>query len=125
LFFISPVDWGGLEPSFAPPIQRTADSSNVKGVQSFDAIAFFATNAGAPMTAPGIVADGITHLYHRLGGEPTGEQLRNNLMVGKAETRTSYYSRGGALIASHSLPLQQYILSDTHTKDVGYHRTKE
>jgi hypothetical protein len=33
-------------------------------------------------------------------GEPTGEPPRGNLMVGKAGTRMSYHSNGGALIAS-------------------------
>jgi hypothetical protein len=50
---------GGLGPSFAPPIQQTADSFNVAGALSFDIFAFFATDAGKPKTAPGIGADGI------------------------------------------------------------------
>jgi hypothetical protein len=33
-------------------------------------------------------------------GEPIGEQTCSNLMVGKAVTRMSYHSSGGALIAS-------------------------
>jgi hypothetical protein len=46
-------------PSFAPPIQRTVDLSNVAGALSFNAFAFFATNVGAQMTALGIGAGGI------------------------------------------------------------------
>jgi hypothetical protein len=48
------MDGGGLGPSFAPPIQQTANLSNVVGALSFDAFAFFPTNAGAPTTAPGM-----------------------------------------------------------------------
>jgi hypothetical protein len=66
--FISSADRGGLGHPFAPPIQQAADSSNVARVLSFDAFAFFASNAGAPTTAPGIGADGFTHLYCQLGG---------------------------------------------------------
>jgi hypothetical protein len=47
MFFTYPVDVGGLGPSFAPPIQRTAESSYVAGALSFDAFTFFTTNAGA------------------------------------------------------------------------------
>jgi len=46
------------------------------------------------------------HLYCRLGGKPTGEPTRDDLMVDKAGTKTSYYSSGGALVASRRLPLQ-------------------
>ncbi len=53
------MDGGGLGPSFAPPIQRTADSSNVTRALSFDVFTPFATNKGMPTTAPGIGADGI------------------------------------------------------------------
>jgi hypothetical protein len=73
---------------------------------SFDAFTFFATNTGMPTTAPGIATDRIAHLYYPLGGEPTGEPTHDDLMVGKAGTRTSYYSSGDALIANHPLPSQ-------------------
>ncbi len=42
---------GGFGPSFAPPIQQTAESSNVAGALSFDTFIFFATNAGASVLA--------------------------------------------------------------------------
>jgi hypothetical protein len=44
------------------------------------------------------------HLYCWLGSEPTGEPTRNNLMVGKAGTRTFCYSSGGALLVSRPPP---------------------
>ncbi len=94
LFFISPTVGVGLGPSFPPPIQRTADLSNAARALSFDAIAFFAPNAGMPMTASEVGADGITHLYNWLGGEPTGEPTHNN---------TSHYSSGDILIASRPM----------------------
>ena len=50
------------------------------------------------------------HLYGRLGGEPTGEPTRDDLMVDKAGTKTSYYSSGGALIASRRPPLQHLVM---------------
>jgi hypothetical protein len=59
MFFISPMDGGGLGLSFAPPIQQTADSSNVARALSFNPFAFFATNADMPMTVLGIGPDGI------------------------------------------------------------------
>jgi len=44
------------------------------------------------------------HLFCWLGGEPTCEPKRDDLMVDKAAgTKTSYYSSGGALIASRRL----------------------
>jgi hypothetical protein len=46
------------------------------------------------------------HLYCWLGSKPTGEPTGNNLMVGKAETKTFCYSSGGALLVSHCPPLQ-------------------
>jgi hypothetical protein len=51
LLFTSSVDVGGLGPSFAPPIQWTAELSNFAGALSFDALSFFATNAGALVLA--------------------------------------------------------------------------
>jgi len=48
------------------------------------------------------------HLYCRLGSEPTGEPTHDDLMVDKAGTKTSYYSSGGALIASRHPPLQRW-----------------
>jgi hypothetical protein len=39
------------------------------------------------------------HLYCRLGGEPTGEPTRDDLMVDKSGAKTSYYSSRGALVA--------------------------
>jgi hypothetical protein len=59
---------------FAPPIQQTVDSSNIARALSFEAFAFFATNVGAPMTAPGIGTDSFAHLYLRLGGAITVSQ---------------------------------------------------
>jgi hypothetical protein len=53
------MDVGGLGPSFAPPIQWTSVLSNVAGALSFDAFAFFATDAGVPTTAPGVGTDRI------------------------------------------------------------------
>jgi hypothetical protein len=47
------------------------------------------------------------HLYCRLGGEPTGEPTRDDLMVEKAGTKMSNYSSGGALVASRRPPLQR------------------
>jgi hypothetical protein len=79
---------------------------------SFDAFTFLATNTGMPTTTPGIATDGITHLYCPLGGEPTGEPTHDDLMVGKAGTRTSYYSSGDALIANHRPPLQRLAMVD-------------
>jgi len=49
----------------------------------------------------------LFHLYCRLGGEPTGEPTRDDLIVDKAGTKTSYYSSGGALVASRRPPLQR------------------
>jgi hypothetical protein len=43
------------------------DSSNVTRALSFDAFAFFATNVGTPMPAPGIGADSFAYLYRWLG----------------------------------------------------------
>jgi hypothetical protein len=83
---------------FAPLIQQTADSSNVAKALSFDASAFFATNAGTPTTAPGVGTDSFAHLYRRLGGAFKVSQH-------EAETRTSHYLSGGALVASRRLPL--------------------
>ncbi len=74
IVFLFSRGWGGLGPSFAPPIQQTADSSNVAGALSFDAFAFFATNAGTPTIALGVGADRIAHLYHRLGSAFTVSQ---------------------------------------------------
>jgi hypothetical protein len=50
------------------------------------------------------------HLYCWLGGEPTGEPTRDDLMVDKAGTKMSYYSSGGALVASRRPPLQRLAM---------------
>jgi hypothetical protein len=50
------------------------------------------------------------HLYCRLGGEPTGVPTRDDLMVDNAGTKTSYYSSGGALVASRRPPLQRLVM---------------
>jgi hypothetical protein len=49
----------------------------------------------------------LFHLYCRLGGEPTSEPTRDDLMVEKAGTKTSYYSSGGALVASRRPQLRR------------------
>jgi hypothetical protein len=54
LFFNSPMNKGGFGPSFAPPIQQTANSSNVAGALPFNAFTFFATNPAALTTALGV-----------------------------------------------------------------------
>jgi hypothetical protein len=43
-------------------------------------------------------------------GEPTGEPTHGNLMVGKAGTRMSYHSSGGAPIASRRPSLQRLAM---------------
>ncbi len=52
------------------------------------------------------------HLQCRLGGEPTGEPTRNDLMVDKAGTgtKTSYYSSRGALVASRRPPFKRLAM---------------
>jgi hypothetical protein len=43
-------------------------------------------------------------------GEPTGEPTRSDLMVGEAGTRMSYYSSGGAPIASRRPSLWRLVM---------------
>jgi hypothetical protein len=44
---------------FAPPIQRTVDSSDIAGALSFNALTFSATNTATPRTTLGVGSDGI------------------------------------------------------------------
>jgi len=57
-----------------------------------------------------MLVDCFFHLYCRLGSEPKGEPTRDDLMVDKAGTKTSYYLSGGALIASRRSPLQRLAM---------------
>ncbi len=104
----SPAKGGGLGPSFVPPIQQTADLSNVAGELSFSAFAFFATTW--VHQCPGC--------WHRRNLPPLslagqcvhGEPTHSDLKVGKAGTRMSYYLSGDTLIAIHHLPLRRLAM---------------
>jgi hypothetical protein len=76
-YFSSLLQTGGFWAIIRPSYLADSRLVNVAGALSFDAFALFANNAGVPMTALGIGADGIAHLYCQLGGEPTGEPTPN------------------------------------------------
>jgi hypothetical protein len=95
------MDVGGLRPSYAPPVQQTADSSNVAGELSFDTFAFFPTNAGMPTTAPGIGTDRIA--FATAAGATT--------TVTSAARTAWHFRRGVAHIVQYLPPL----LEEVHT----------
>ncbi len=110
-FFSSLLQMGGVLGNQLPLLfsrQWTCPTST--GHSPLMPFAFFVTNAGTPKTALGVGIDGIAYLNCGLGGEPTGEPTHGNLMAGKAGTRTSYYSSGGALVASRHPPLQHLAM---------------
>ncbi len=76
LFFISPMEEGGLGPSFAPPIQRTVDSSNVAGALSFWRLCLLCHQRGSPAFALGIGADRIAFAI-AMGPAPSNDYHRH------------------------------------------------
>jgi hypothetical protein len=94
------MDRGGLGPSFAPPIFRTVDLSNVAGALSFSASAFFATNAAAPTTTPGIVADRIAFATAAGAGRTTTGAATSVASV----ARTAWCFGGGVTHMVQYLP---------------------
>ena len=85
------MDVGSLGSSFAPPIQQTADLSNVAGALSLDAFDFFATKADAPITAPGVDADGIAFATARVATTTASSTTRTAWCVGRGEALIAQY----------------------------------